>query len=622
MVLYSEMHELSYFTIGLITGTALVLSFVLTILVRFGALRFGYVSIPREERWSNRPVALMGGVSVYLSFTILFFVFGFQEFSLIWLGGTIMFLTGLFDDIFELKPIVKFLLQFVAASVLLLGNYSLVYSWPFWVSIPLTYFWIIGITNGLNLIDNMDGLAAGTSMIIALVFSLLAYKLGNVEVAMVSFLLSGAIGGFLLLNYYPARIFMGDSGSLFIGYMMASLPMLFSSQLVEFGGVSALILVIAICILPIYDTSMVTMLRIFKGRSPSQGGKDHTSHRLVFAGLSERSAVHVLYLISIFFGAIVLMFYPNNDVVFYLLFSAGVVGLFYFGLFLSRLDVYGDKNFSKIENIIHKVSPSFKKRIHFIFMLADVILIIVAYTLAHILRFAQWNEVIESLVISQLPIVIITKILILAVFGIYRIVWGYAGVYDLMTLFLGVVSSALVTWFTLSLFIAEGSSVHFRILIIDSLLFFILIAATRFALKTLRSLITVANKGKKRALLYGAGDTGCLALTQIRQAPRLNIKPVGFLDDSPYKINGKVQGLRILGDIDQLSEVIKEYRIDEVLITTVKLRKDRLKKVRVTCAEMNVRCKIFSASFSDLEVGKQTVVESDTLNSGDHENAE
>lgn len=620
MVLYSEMHELPYFTIGLIAGTALVLSFLLTILVRFFALKFGYVSIPRQERWSNRPVALMGGVSVYLSFTILFFFFGLEQFMLVWLGGTIMFLTGLFDDVFELKPIIKFLLQFVAASVLLMGNYSLVYSWPFWISIPLTYFWIIGITNGLNLIDNMDGLAAGTSMIIAIVFSLLAYKLGNIEVAMVSFLLSGAIGGFLLLNYNPAKIFMGDSGSLFIGFMMASLPMMFSSQLVEFGVVSALILVVAVCILPIYDTTLVTALRIFKGRSPSQGGKDHSSHRLVFAGLSERSAVHALYLISIFFGSIVLVFYPNNEIVFYLLFSAGMVGLFYFGLFLSRLDVYGDLNFSKIEYIIHKVPPSFKKRVHFIFMLADVILIIVAYTLAHILRYPQWNDAIESLVISQLPIIIVTKILVLAVFGIYRIVWGYAGVYDLMTLFLAVASSTLVSWVTLSMSLTEGSSVHFRILVIDALLFFILIASARFTLKTLRSLITVANKGKKRALLYGAGDTGCLALSQIRQAPRLNIKPVGFLDDSPYKINGKVQGLRILGDIDKLTEVIKEHRIDEILITTVKLRKDRFKKVRLTCAELNVRCKVFSASFSDYDVFEHMMNDSLKNDAEDHEN--
>lgn len=581
----------------------LLLSLLLTFAVRSIALKIGWVSMPRKERWSTRVVALMGGISVYLSFTALFFFFQLNSYLPVWLGATIMFLTGFWDDRFELKPIAKFLLQFFAASLLIINGFTLVPEWPFWVTIPLTYFWIVGITNALNMLDNMDGLAGGTAVIVALVFGILAFKLGSVQAGLIGLILAGAVGGFLILNYNPAKIFMGDSGSLFIGYMMAALPMLFSDQLMQFGSFTVLPIIIAVSIMPIFDTSLVTFLRIFKGRSPSQGGADHSSHRLVFAGLTEKGAVKTLYMVSILFGAIVIIFYPDNAPIFYLLLSTGLVGLFYFGLFLSRLDVYGNTEPSKIESILHNIPVSLKSRIHLILILADLVLVVVSFTLAYVLRFETWSSALETTVFQVLPVIIVIKIFTLALFGVYRSVWRYAGVSDLINLFLGVVIGSTLSGLYVH-YLSSQSLESISVFVIDALVFFTFISASRFALKALRRLITTSNKGQRRVILYGAGDTGWLALSEIRQNHRLNIKPIGFVDDSPYKMYGNIQGLKIFGNLNELATILVQQKADELLITTIKLPEDRFNEIKRVCEVVGVNCRVFSTNFEKIVSSK------------------
>jgi UDP-GlcNAc:undecaprenyl-phosphate/decaprenyl-phosphate GlcNAc-1-phosphate transferase len=597
------MHSTTYSEIMIAFGGTFVLSLMLTFLVRSIALKIGWVSIPREERWSKRVVALMGGISVYVSFTVLFFYFDLLIYLPVWVGSTVMFLTGFWDDRFELKPLLKFLLQFFGASLLIIYGYSLIPAWPFWISIPLTYFWIVGITNALNMLDNMDGLAGGTAVIVALVFAMLAFKLGSTDVGLIGLILAGAVAGFLVLNYHPAKIFMGDSGSLFIGYMMAAMPMLFSEQLMQFGSFTVLPIVVAVSIMPIFDTSLVTFLRIFKGRSPSQGGADHSSHRLVFAGLTEKVAVHVLYLISILFGGIVIVFYPDNALIFYLLLSSGLVGLLYFGLYLSRLDVYGTTKPSRIESLLHTIPASLKSKIHLILILADIVLIVVAFTLAFILRFEIWSDPLERTVFNVLPVVIVIKVFTLAVFGVYRSVWRYAGVSDLINLFLGVIIGASLSGMYVYFF--NGHNIEsVSVYVIDALLFFTFISASRFALKALSRLINTSNKGQRHVILYGAGDTGWLALNEIRQNYRLNIKPIGFVDDSPYKMNGNIQGLKIFGSFEELGTILVKQGADELLITTNKLPEDRYNEIMRICEVVGVNCRVFSTNFEKIVSSK------------------
>lgn len=579
--------------------TSFLAALVLTYIVRIVAVRMRWISIPREERWNTRYVALMGGIAVFLSFIFTAAVFQAFDYLMIGLAATLMFAAGFWDDRFELKPVAKFIIQFMAASVLVMAGYTIESSWPFWLAIPLTYLWIIGITNAFNLLDNMDGLAGGVGVVAAVIFGGLALKLDMMPVAVLSFILAGATGGFLVYNYNPAKIFMGDCGSLFIGFMLAALPLMMEPALTSIAPASILPVLIAVMILPIFDTTLVTFVRIFKGRPPSQGGSDHTSHRLVFSGLSERAAVHVLYAISAFFGAIVLFSYPDYIHLFYILFTISIVGLFFFGLYLSRLDVYGDQEVSTIESMIENMPSYLKRKIQLSSIIGDITLIIASFALAHFIRFEGWSVTVEEAVIEVLPGIIVLKILFLAGMGLYKSVWRYAGMADLMRVFiatfLGSLAAGVFAW------VYAGGYISASVFAIDWFLFMFLLTSSRFAFKGLRRLFAIPTNGGKNVLLYGAGDAGWLALSEIRQNPDLHLDPIGFLDDSPYKQKGKIQGLKVLGSFHNLLSVCRDYNVDEVLICIRDLPEDKKSMVKEMCMRNEITCREFIPSFNELD---------------------
>jgi UDP-GlcNAc:undecaprenyl-phosphate GlcNAc-1-phosphate transferase len=578
--------------------TSFFIALLATYIVRIVAIKLKWISIPREERWNTRYVALMGGIGVFVSFVSTFLLFQSSEYLMVGFGAVIMFGVGFWDDRLELKPIAKFLVQFIAASLLIATGFTISSVWPFWIAIPLTYLWIIGITNAFNLLDNMDGLAGGTAVIISTVFGILSLKLGMPAVGMLSFILAGASAGFLVFNYNPAKIFMGDCGSLFIGYLLAAIPLMLEPAITAVAPASVLPVLVAVTILPIFDTTLVTFLRLFKGRSPSQGGSDHSSHRLVFSGLSERRAVHILYGISVFFGINVLLFYPGSTPLFYILFAISLVGIFFFGLYMSRMDVYEDESLSSIESMVEGIPAYFKRKIQLGAIIADIVLIIASFALAHFIRFEGWSTEVDQAVMKVIPGIIVLKILIMAGMGLYKSVWKYAGVADLTKLiiatFVGSLAAGIFSW------LYFGGYISVSVFAIDWFLFLFLLASSRFAFKGLRRLFAIPANGGKNVLIYGAGDAGWLALSEIRQNPDLHLDPVGFLDDSPYKQKGKIQGLKILGSYHKLLTLCKEHEVEEVLICIRNLSKDKKEMVQYMCNKDDIRCREFSPIFDDL----------------------
>jgi len=582
--------------------TSFFLSLLLTYLVRYASIKLKWISVPREDRWNTRIVALMGGIAVFLSFIITGLFFQLFDYLMIAAGAVLVFGIGFWDDRFELTPVLKFLGQFLAASVIIAGGFSINSSWPFWVAIPLTYFWVIGITNAFNLLDNMDGLAAGIAVIVSTVLGVLALKLNMSAIAVLSFSLAGAVGGFLVLNYYPAKIFMGDCGSLFIGYLLAAFPLMLEPALVDISPVSIVPVFMALAIIPIFDTTLVTFVRIFKGRSPSQGGSDHSSHRLVFSGLSEKAAVNTLFGISMLFGIAVILFYPDYLSLFYSLFTIGIAGLIFFGLYLSRLDVYEDEKLSTLESMVSNIPAYFKRKVQLAVIIVDIALIIASFALAHFIRFEGWSVQVEEAVTEVLPGVIVLKILILAALGLYKSVWKYAGVADLMRLFIATLAGSLLagvfSW------IYAGGYLSVSVFAVDWFLLLFLLSGSRFAFKGMRRLFAMSASGGRNVLIYGAGDAGWLALSEIRQNPDLRLDPVGFLDDSPYKQKGNVQGLNILGSYHNLLSVCEEYEVDEVLICIRELSRDKKEMVKNMCEKGGIICREFSPAFNDLDSGK------------------
>lgn len=289
--------------IALILVAALTFSILATPLARRAALRVGVVAVPRSRDVHVAPVPLLGGAAIYGAFVLALLILGDQrhirELVGILLGATLISLFGLADDRWGLSAPLKLLGQGLAGTVLLLGGTQVqlfdapVMNWA------ITLFWVVGITNALNLLDNMDGLSGGTATIAAAFFLLLSAmnEPRQVLVGAMSAALIGACLGFLRYNLNPATIFMGDTGSLFIGFVLAALAI----KLRFLSNTPAVTWMVPVCVLglPIFDTALVFVSRLRRGRNPlTTPGKDHLSHRLNALGLSKREAVLTCLLIA------------------------------------------------------------------------------------------------------------------------------------------------------------------------------------------------------------------------------------------------------------------------------------------------------------------------------------
>ncbi len=289
--------------IALILLVALTFSVVATPLARRAALRTGVVAIPRVRDLHLAPVPLLGGTAIYGGFVVALLLFGDQqhirELVAILIGATLISLFGLADDHWGLRASIKLLGQLLTGGILLLGGTQV---WLFeqaWLNWAITLFWVVGITNALNLLDNMDGLSGGVATIAAAFFLLLAAMNEPRQVlvgAMAAALMGGCIG-FLRYNLNPATIFMGDTGSLFIGFILAALGI--KLRFLSNTPVVTWMVPLAVLGLPILDTSLVFVSRLRRGRNPfTTPGKDHLSHRFVALGMSKREAVLTCYLIA------------------------------------------------------------------------------------------------------------------------------------------------------------------------------------------------------------------------------------------------------------------------------------------------------------------------------------
>lgn len=284
--------------------TTLISYFLAPILMKI-AFNTGYLDEPRNTKVHAHPTPLLGGVGIYLAFIVgLFMVPGFnhaQKFYSILAGSTLLLLVGLVDDRMGMMPELKLLAQVLAAMVVVKSGVRIEFMNNYYIGMILTYLWIVGITNSFNLLDNMNGLSAGIAVIAAVFFGLIMWMTDQVEVAFVSFALAGACLGFLKHNFPRAHIFMGDTGSLVIGFTLSVIAVM-GSWSTRFLTTS-LAMPAVILAYPIFDTTLVTFIRIKEGRSIFQGGRDHSSHRLALLGLKSRRAVLVIYGICVALGS-------------------------------------------------------------------------------------------------------------------------------------------------------------------------------------------------------------------------------------------------------------------------------------------------------------------------------
>lgn len=303
---------------------AAVLSFICTPLVRKLAFKIGAVDIPKDNRRVHKkPMPLIGGLAIAIGVFVGILVFmPLDKASIsIMLGGLVILIGGIIDDVKELKPKHKMLVQIIAGIILIMGDVKIDFiTNPFasgsgiiylnWLSIPITLFWVVGITNTLNFIDGLDGLSAGVAMISSLSLMIVAAKFGYTSVIILAALVAGACLGFLPFNFNPAKIFMGDAGALFLGFMLSAISIEGVMKSVAAIAVLAPIIILGV---PIFDTTFAIFRRLINGQSVAAGDKGHLHHRLLNRGFSQKKSVLILYAMSAIFGIFAILIAGANS---------------------------------------------------------------------------------------------------------------------------------------------------------------------------------------------------------------------------------------------------------------------------------------------------------------------
>jgi UDP-GlcNAc:undecaprenyl-phosphate GlcNAc-1-phosphate transferase len=570
---------------------ALLVSVALTPLVRAAARRLGAVAQPQADRWHARPTAMFGGVAIFAAVMTGLALLPFtSNTGIVMIASTTMFLLGLADDLLHLAPYQKLIGQvLVAATVVSLG---LVLPWTssFPLNFLITAFWLVGITNAVNMLDNMDGLAAGVSAIAAGFLGLNFVLNGQQAEAMILFAFGAALLGFLVYNWNPASIFMGDCGSMFVGFFLASCALLNGSA----GGRSRSILaVLAIPVLvlavPIFDTTLVTFVRKLAGRAASQGGRDHASHRLVALGLTEKRAVGMLYAFAVAGGLLATLVRETGIEV-----SLGAIALFtvaltFVGIHLARVRVYAqdEADLAQRQSLFtFLVRFSHKRRIFEV--LLDVLLILLASYYAQVIVLGPVSESpARDLFLRTLPAAVALQLVALLAAGVYRGLWRYASLSDMLVYARGVVLGVVAVGAYAALVTGQGS-VSIPVLVVQAILLFLAIAVSRTAFRVLRKLFPLPHQNTgRRVVIYGAGDGGELLMRELLNNDALQRVPVAFVDDDPRKIGSVLHGL-VIGPAHSVAALCRDHEASELLISTPKVPPGRLRAVIEECERAGV----------------------------------
>ena len=319
-----------YIVIGTIIAAfavAAVLSYFFTPPVKNFAHKVGAIDVPKDaRRMHKKPIPRLGGLAIYGGFLCSILIFGQLDETMlcVLLGAAIIVALGIFDDVLALGAKLKFVVQIVAAAIpvcigdLQIGlftNLNPLSDTPFVhlgiLAVPVTIIWIVGITNAVNLIDGLDGLAGGVSSIAAITMLAVALLTGNMPIAITMAALAGACIGFMPYNLNPAKIFMGDTGSTFLGYMLATVSIM---GLFKFYAVISFAVPFLILGLPIFDTANAIIRRVAAGRSPMSPDRGHVHHKLIDMGFNQKQAVAILYAISATLGLTAVVLTSSGEV--------------------------------------------------------------------------------------------------------------------------------------------------------------------------------------------------------------------------------------------------------------------------------------------------------------------
>jgi UDP-GlcNAc:undecaprenyl-phosphate/decaprenyl-phosphate GlcNAc-1-phosphate transferase len=591
---------------------AIAFSVILTPTVIQIAIRVGAMDFPGGRKVHTKPIPRLGGIAVYLSFflsLLLVFAFSPSIHSSTWILGNegisfvaallVVLLLGIWDDLRSLQPSQKFLIQLFLATVVYAAGFRITtVTHPLQsgttdlglFSYPITVMWIVGVTNAINLIDGLDGLAAGVSTIAAVTILAISLLLGDLGSALFAALLAGSLIGFLMYNFNPARIFLGDSGSLFIGFSLAVLSMQAGTRS---STAFAIVIPIMALGLPIMDT-LLAMIRRFlrsllptepqtptlqKLRSLFQPDKGHIHHKLVAGGLSQRDAVLIMYVISLIFGlgAFAVTIVNNTLAAFIVAFIgvAAVIGI--------RKLKFSEMHVIRNGALLSLYERPFFARDTFTFYL-DVLFVFLAASVSFMLTDGPLH--LNKNLFATVAILAGPQLVVMWATKLHRRSIPFFGLGDsiaIVKILVAAVGASGATVLLIRYIYPEAlSSVSVPMLLLDLYMVLTLIFGARISFRVLKYLFHRDSQIGPKSVIYGANATGMLVMQKLFEARTPTTAPIGFLDDNP-ELEGKfLNGYPIFGGHWRIPSLVRKSGIEEIMICTENLTGEvdrRIKKM-------------------------------------------
>ncbi len=575
---------------GLALGGTLLLAAIITPVVRGAALASGLTRGAQPDRWHRRPTPAIGGVAIFLAFGItlgVFWIFdpGILGTGLIerapnaviplapWQGlliaATLGFVVGLVDDLQPMAPMTKLVGQLVAVSFLLLSGIGVWMTGIYLVDAALSLLWFIGVTNAVNLLDNMDGLAGGTAAIAGLYLALLYMIEGQFGLVLVALAMVGALLGFLAHNYPPARIFMGDSGSIFLGILLSGLALApvdgLSRSLLAVLAAPALVLAI-----PILDTTLVAIGRVLEGRSITQGGTDHTSHRLVALGVSEERAVWILWALAAAGGGVGILLRTTARPVAGLMGGLITLALIALGAFLIRVRFDGFSRERRQEVTLYRTVLALHDRFPLGLLLADGLSFGLAYYAAYVVRWDGPALAVELAYFhASVAVLIVAKLLAFTVMGLYGPNVLSRGKVRLRTLLQANLLGTLLT--LAALLLTQRLGLSRGVAGVDFVFCVLLTLGVRASFRLISGATTSWSIAGIPTVMFGNERELDLSMRAMARRTRdmpegERLKPVAMADIAFPDLRGRVGGMRMFGTPHALMNAVQETGATAVVV--------------------------------------------------------